>query len=309
MTLTEDWHKRIGHQRDWVWRGWQTRYTYLRSPGGYNPTNPPLMLLHGFGAAIEHWRNNIPVLSQEHTVYALDFLGFGASRKVVTDYNINLWLEQIHDFWQAFIRQPMVLVGNSLGSLVCLLAAATYPEMVRGIVMVNLPDLSLRRGTFPEPLQPFYPLVDTLERSVALLLPPAILKLLFRVVRRREVIRWLLSNLAYFDAARISDELVEIISAPPQDEGAEEAFYALFKSQKATHSFPSAQEILPNLTLPMLLIWGLQDKIVPPSLAPKLAKLNPNLKLIELDRASHCPQDECPEHFNAIVLDWLQANL
>ena len=76
------WQKRIGNQRDWVWRGWQTRYSYLRSQSdSSNLDRPPIIFIHGFGASIEHWRNNIPVIAKYCDVYALDLLGFGASRK------------------------------------------------------------------------------------------------------------------------------------------------------------------------------------------------------------------------------------
>ena len=144
MTTSVSWQQRIGSQRDWVWRGWQTRYTYFRSVQTDNALSTPVMLLHGFGTSIGHWRHNLEVLGQQHTVYALDMLGFGASRKACADYKIDLWVNQVYEFWQTFIRQPMVLVGNSIGSLVCLAAAAAHPEMVKGIVLINLPDLSLR---------------------------------------------------------------------------------------------------------------------------------------------------------------------
>lgn len=87
---------------------------------GKRKKHPPLILLHGFGASIEQWRHNISVLSQQHRVYALDLLGFGASRKAYTQYGVNLWREQIYDFWRTFIGVPAILVGNSLGSLVAL---------------------------------------------------------------------------------------------------------------------------------------------------------------------------------------------
>ena len=70
--ISSNWQKKIGSQRDWVWRGWQTRYTYVRCQSNYetregqNLQNPPILLLHGFGASIGHWRQNINVLSQKH---------------------------------------------------------------------------------------------------------------------------------------------------------------------------------------------------------------------------------------------------
>ena len=104
MNINPSWQERIGSQRDWVWRGWQTRYSYLRARGKSDDIQDlPIIFIHGFGASIEHWRNNLPVLAQNHTVYAIDLLGFGASRKANTEYSAALWTEQVHDFWQTFI--------------------------------------------------------------------------------------------------------------------------------------------------------------------------------------------------------------
>ena len=121
------WQQKVGSQRDWVWRGWQTRYTYIRPQNPYENNrakSTPLMLLHGFGASIGHWRHNLEVLGDRHTVYALDMLGFGASEKAPANYSVHLWVEQIYDFWKAFIRKPVILIGNSIGSLISLAAAA-----------------------------------------------------------------------------------------------------------------------------------------------------------------------------------------
>jgi len=309
LQATKHWHQRIGNQRDWVWRGWQTRYTYAKAGTGdaaeparrYRCQRSPLILLHGFGASIEHWRHNLPILSQQHTVYALDLLGFGASRKANVDYTVPLWVEQVHDFWQTFIRQPVVLVGNSIGSLVCLTLAATYPEMVEGIVMLSLPDVSLRQEMIPPRLQS---LVTTIENLVA---SPPLLRNLFKILRRQPFIKsW--AAIAYANKTVITEELLEILSAPAYDEGAEQTFCTLFRAVRQPEFAPPAKEVLPKLNIPILLIWGSQDRMVLPSLAPIFVKLNPNIKLVEIERAGHCPHDECPEQFNRILLDWLEEN-
>ena len=225
------WQKRIGHQRDFIWRGWQIRYSYLKSQHP-NKSNPPLILIHGFGASIEHWRKNIPVLSQKQTVYAIDLLGFGASRKARTNYSVDLWVEQIHDFWQAIIAQPAVLVGNSIGSLVCMSTAAKYPEMTKGIVMLSLLDVSVRQEILPKGLQS---LVTTIENLVA---SPFLIQSLLKVLRKPSIIsRW--AKIAYQDKTAVSDELVQILSNPAYDEGADYTLYSLFKGVRKS-GFASA---------------------------------------------------------------------
>ena len=300
MTTTPlAWQKRIGHQRELIWRGWQTRYSYLKAQQPELLPNAPLILIHGFGASIEHWRNNIPVLSQKRTVYALDLLGFGASRKARTNYTVDLWVEQLHDFWQTVVGQPAILVGNSIGSLVCMSAAAKYPEMSQGIVMLSLPDVSLRQEMLPKAIQP---IVTTVENLVA---SPLLIKSLLKILRQPSIIgRW--AKIAYQDTTAVNQELVQILAAPAYDDGADYTFYSLFQGVRKSGFAASAQEILPQLQLPILLIWGLQDRMIPPALAPGFAQLNPQIELIELEGVGHCPHDENPHQFNQIILNWLQ---
>lgn len=337
LTTSVHWHQRIGTQRDWVWRGWQTRYTYLRASGQtsyleenlpdleaepktelssyelYTPdfsvgkhssqnfkSGTPLILLHGFGASIGHWRHNLAQLAQSHTVYALDLLGFGASQKASVNYDVSLWVAQVYEFWQTFIREPVVLVGNSIGSLICLAAAAAHPDMVAGMVMISLPDPSVRAEAVPKWLQPA---IATLENIFA---SPPVLRTLFYLVRRPSLVRrWV--SFAYANPEAITDELVEILSGPAGDRGSARAFCALFKAVGSSQFGPGVKTVLPALKIPILLIWGLQDRMIPPRFARpgQFAEYNPNLKLVELENAGHCPHDECPERVNQEILNWI----
>ena len=268
MAIAADWEHRIGKQRDWVWRGWQTRFTFNLPSQPQAPSKPPLILLHGFGACIEHWRNNIPAIAEQYPVYALDLLGFGASRKISTHFCVNLWAEQVHDFWQVFIDEPVILVGNSIGSLVCVAIADCYPEMVCGMTLINLPDVSLRQKMVPQWL---LPLITTAERVVA---SPLLLKPLFQLLRRPFIIRqW--ASVAYPDATAITPELVKILTLPTQDRGAAEAFTALCQAVNRAHFSPAASAILSSLSIPILLLWGTQDRMVPIALASRFTEVNP----------------------------------
>jgi len=291
------WQERIGHQRDWLWRGWPIRYSVMLPE--HPSRKPPLILLHGFGAAIEHWRQNIPVLARDRPVYALDLLGFGGSPKADTTYSAYLWANQVYHFWQAILQEPVVIVGNSIGSLVGLTAAVEYPDMVKGLVMLSLPDVSLRQAALPPVVQP---LITRLENAIA---APWLLKCIFRLVRRPSVIqKW--ASIAYQNPGCVNPELVTIISRPPFDEGADQAFCRLAESVRSPNFAPPAHRVLPHLDIPMLLIWGQQDRMVPPLLAPKFANLNPgHIELQIWEKAGHCPQDECPEQFNQTLQAWL----
>ena len=297
--------QRLGNQRDWMWRGWQTRYTCVRSAGN---SSTPLLLMHGFGGSIGHWRHNLPELGQHHTVYALDLLGFGASEKVTASFGIELWVEQVYDFWRSLVKQPVILVGNSIGSLVALAAAAAHPEMVGGIVMLNLPDASVLE----------LPLLA--NKAIALIKPlaspalgltkwivtsPLIFDAVFWLARHPRAIRLFWARQAYAGKTAVTDELVDIFSTPAYDRNAVKALRAMVRSTaKPTRNY-TAKAVLPTLTIPMLLFWGLQDVMVPPQLAKMFVKCNPTLKLVEIENAGHCPHDECPEIVNQEILNWI----
>ncbi len=299
MIISPHWQQRVGNQRDWVWRGWLTRYTYIR-PNRPHQNTAPLILLHGFGTSIGHWRQNLSVLGEHHTVYALDMLGFGASQKAQVSYQVDLWVEQVYDFWRTFIRHPVVLVGNSIGSLVTIAAAAKHPDMVQGIVMLSLPDLSVRQESIPKLLRPA---IATIENLVA---SPLLLKTVFRFVRQPKVVkRW--AGLAYANKDAVTDELVDILVGPAQDRGSAQAFSAILKAMIGSQFSQPVKTLLPSLEIPVLLIWGQQDRMVPPAFARQFAAYNPKVQLLTLENAGHCPQDECPEEVNGAILAWMES--
>ena len=101
-----------------------------------------MVLVHGFGASSGHFRKNIPsIAAAGYRVFAPDIIGFGASAKpldaegkTAVEYSTALWRDFVVDFVKEVAlaegetsSSPVVLVGNSLGSLVALRAAAEFP--------------------------------------------------------------------------------------------------------------------------------------------------------------------------------------
>ena len=88
--------------------------------------------MHGFGASSKHWRNNSDYFAKKgYSVYSLDLIGFGNSAqpgvKEIGKLDNGVWSNQVNDFIQEVIRpktsKKIVLMGNSLGSLVALTCA------------------------------------------------------------------------------------------------------------------------------------------------------------------------------------------
>jgi pimeloyl-ACP methyl ester carboxylesterase len=291
--------RKIGNQRDWVWRGWQTRYTYQRCSDGSSEADP-VLLLHGFGASIGHWQHNLEFLADVHTVYGLDLVGWGGSRKPSITYNIDLWVDQVYDFWQTFVGRPMILVGNSIGSLVALVAAARYPEMAASLVMVSLPDLSAEQEMIPRSVQP---LVNGIKR---LILNPILLHTLFRFVSQPQIARkW--AQIAYANPDRVTDDLIDLFLTPAREREAPAAFVKIMQGMTSSNFSPNIRKLLPGMQIPMLLIWGCEDRMIPAQTAEILLELNPLLELVNLEAAGHCAHDEVPEVVNETMRNWLDA--
>ncbi|HEY9737171.1 MAG TPA: alpha/beta fold hydrolase [Trichocoleus sp.] len=289
---------RLGHQRTWYWRGWRVRYSFLMPEDPAAQENVPILLLHGFGSSLNQWRDNLLELGQHHPVYALDFLGFGASEKTAASYGTNLWSAQVFEFWQTFIGKPVVLMGHSLGALIALTSAIAHPTMVSRLVLFTLPAArqELVSGW-----------VDTLSRTVeSVFSTPLLMRPLFLFVRRPKFLKRVLQTL-YMDPSRVDDELIAHFAGPPTERGAARALCYLVRSRTAADFSPSTQELVTALQVPALLIWGAQDRVVSPAWAEKLLPLNPQLTYRAIPDGGHCLFDEKPAEVNRLVLDWIRG--
>ena len=106
---------------------------------GNNQGNPPVVFVHGFGASAFQWRYQIADLASTNRVYALDLMGFGLSDKPNISYSNEYWGQQIQDFITQVVGEPAVLVGNSLGGIMCLQAATRQPDQTLALVLINIP--------------------------------------------------------------------------------------------------------------------------------------------------------------------------
>lgn len=282
---------------DWDFKGWRSHYG-VRQAQNADTNKPPILLIHGFGAAMDQWRDNIPALAAEHTVYTIDLLGFGASEKPPTDYSIYLWVEQVLNFWQKFVGTPMIIVGNSIGALVATIAASNHPEIAEGVVTISLPDIEAFQALVPKWLQP-------LERAVKAIVNAIFIKPLFYLFRQPWMVRFVLKAIVYCDRSRVDDQLVEIIAKPARDRQAAEAFARLNRSINQPNYSPSLTQALSKLQVPLLILWGSRDRIIPPSEGKRLVQYAANASLVYLENVGHCAHDDSPERVNHEILTWL----
>lgn len=276
----------------WNWRGYSIRYTVEGS-------GHPLVLVHGFGASIGHWRKNIPVLAEGgYQVFALDLLGFGGSAKPAIDYSLELWIELLHDFWAEHILKPTVFIGNSVGGLLSLMMLAQYSEISAGAVLLNSAGGLNHR---PEELNlPLRFLMGTFAKMVS---SPVIGSFVFNQVRQKHRIRNTLRQV-YGNKEAITDELVELLYTPSNDEGAQKVFASVLTAPAGPHP----TQLLEKVERPLLVIWGEDDPWTPiqgSKIYQDLMEAGQPVQFVSIPKTGHCPQDERPEVVNPKILDWL----
>ena len=261
--------------------GYRTRALELEG----TPTEPPLILLHGWGDSADCWR---PLLRQlEHRgrrVVAVDMPGFGEAARLDRDRGV---LYQLDRFAAAAIREvagrdgrEVVVAGNSLGGCVAMRAAERAELPLAGVVPVAPAGLdmaqwftiiettpivrALLRAPVPMPETVVREAVGRAYRSLAFTKPSAVdatavSSFTRHLADRRDVIRVLATG------RRLKPEL--------QDGGC-------FR--------------LERIACPLLLVWGDADKMVYPSGAERVLREVPDACYEVIPSCGHCPQVECP---------------
>jgi pimeloyl-ACP methyl ester carboxylesterase len=293
-----DW----GEQSSFQFEGWQCHWRQLGPTGG-----EPLVLLHGFGASSGHWRANAGGLADAgFCVFAIDLLGFGLSDQPGIALDNRLWSRQLQHFLRLVVGRPAVLVGNSIGGLVALTTAVFAPQLVQALVAAPLPDPTLlspmasRSAPWKRRLQRWlvqlFSLLAPLRPLIALLRQPALLRLGIAS--------------AYAKRERIDAELVRLIQRPAARPSAARALAGMVRGMGLRPAAATAPRLLPRLQLPLLLLWGSQDRLVPPLIAQRVMQHSPAgiCELRWLTNLGHCPHDEDPQRFNQLLIEWLRRN-
>jgi pimeloyl-ACP methyl ester carboxylesterase len=251
---------------------------------------PVLVLLHGFGASTFSWREVMAPLAETATVIAFDRPAFGLTERPMrgTDawpgYNPYSYEAQPRltvGLMDVLGVDTAVLVGNSAGGTVSVLTTLAYPERIDALILVDAAVYT--GGGSPSVLRP-------------LLRTPQLDRLGPLFVRRIRSWSRDFGRSAWHDPSRIPPEFWEGYERPLQAENWDRALWELTRSAER----PALAERLDEITLPVLVITGDDDRIVPTDQSIRLAEELPNAGLVVLEACGHVPQEECPQ-------PWLEA--
>jgi pimeloyl-ACP methyl ester carboxylesterase len=255
---------------------------------------PAIILLHGFGASTFSWREVITPLSEYGTVVAFDRPAFGLTARPIpaewqgqNPYSPSAQVNILFGLMDALDIRQAVLVGNSAGGTVAMNAALTQPERVLALVLVDAAVYS--GGGAPGWVRP---LLDTPQAHH---LGP----LLVRSIGERGMD---LLDSAWHDRNRITPEIVEGYQRPLQAENWDVGLWQLTRSSRAS----DLADRLDEFTLPVLVVTGDDDRIVPTDDSLRLADEIPGAGLAVFESCGHVPQEECPEAFLQAVIPFLQ---
>ncbi len=258
---------------------------------------PALLLLHGIGNNCQTWAGVIDRLAETHTVIAPDLLGHGRSDKPRGDYSIAAYANGMRDLLSVLDIEQATVVGHSLGGGIALQFAYQFPERCQRLALVGSgglgPELSagLRAATLPGA-----ELVLTALAGVSgpLRLGMQLLERVGRATGRRRV----------GDLAEAGDALLAL-----KDIEARRAFLRTLRG--VVDARGQAVTALDRLyladSIPMLVVWGGRDPIVPALHAETVRSRVPSARVEVFDGAGHWPHLDEPERFCDVLLDFIQT--
>ena len=253
----------------------------------------PVLCLHGFGASLFSWRNFVTPLSQNYQLILIDLKGSGDSPKPPdSKYSTKDHAELIYQFILDHDLKNLTLVGNSFGGALCLLLSIMLlekePGRLRALVLID-------SGAYKQYIPWYVKLIGfPILGAAAIYLVPA------RCAAKS------ILKLAYYDPKKITAEQIAAYAAPIASPGGK---HALLETGKQIIP-PNIDELVAkykDITVPTLIIWGRQDKIISPEAGTLLDQDIPNSTLEWIDQCGHVPQEERPEATVPLVLDFLQG--
>jgi pimeloyl-ACP methyl ester carboxylesterase len=248
--------------------------------------------LHGYAGGIWNWEHQIETLGARFRLYVPDVLGQGLSAKPRIAYRAAIYLEWLGDFIESLNLKQPALAGSSMGAGLALGFALAHPDQVKKLVLISgLPPqvLNCARG-------PYLKMFSRLGSGAAFALA-------YRLLGRR-AFRILLQGIIR-DPEQITRAVIERAYHLRKQYGRS---WPLWSSLR--HLDDWEQEFVPRLeriSVPVLIIWGQNDRFFPLEVGKQLHRVIPNSGLAIVPNAGHLPMWEQPEIVNRLILEFLVA--
>ena len=259
----------------------------------YGQGDPVFVLLHGFGASLFSWHEVTAPLAEMGTVIAYDRPAFGLTERPLewdgeNPYSQESQVELAIGLMDTLGIEQAILVGNSAGGTISMLTTLKYPERVQSLILVD--PAVYAGGGAPAWSRP-------------LLGTPQMRHLGPLVARQIQTRGPELVELAWHDPAKITPEILEGYQKPLRVDNWDKALWELTISSRES----GLAERLSEFDLPVLVITGDDDRIVPTEQSLRLAEEIPNAQLAVIPQCGHVPHEECPDVFMQAVTNFLDS--
>jgi pimeloyl-ACP methyl ester carboxylesterase len=263
--------------------------TYVQKGAG-----PVLLLIHGMAGSLETWRSVIDPLARDATVLAVDLPGHGASSPGGGDYSLGSLAAGLRDVLTALGHDRATLVGHSLGGGIAMQFSYQFPEMTERLVLVSSGGLGLE--------------VNPALRAASLPGANLFLSVTAEATRRGSGLARRVFRATHASPSPGLDELVRSY-ASLADADRRSAFLATVRSVVGLNgqTVRAGDRLYLAEDLPVLLIWGAEDPIIPVEHGRAAHGLLPASTLAVFDGVRHFPHVEAPPQFVAAVQDFCAA--
>jgi len=270
---------------------------------GDGPAGTPIVFVHGLGGSHLNWCLIGPGLVDGRRAVALDLHGFGLTPGTRATATVQRNTGLLDRFVREVTGTPVILVGNSMGGLISLMQTAAAPGTVRGLVLID--------PALPPPRQ-------TPDRQVAgqflLYALPGLGELYVRAVMSRrppaQAVQRVI-ELCFADPSRADPVMLAAsIALAAERQRREHLNAAAFLDASRSLMRVVGQrhrywDMMASVRVPVLLIGGEADRLVPAASMRQAAARNPRWETVMLPGVGHTPQLEVPDDVIGTVRDWL----
>jgi pimeloyl-ACP methyl ester carboxylesterase len=252
------------------------------------PAVTPIVLLHGFDSSLLEFRRLLPLLGEQRPTWAIDLLGFGfTDRAMGADFTPAGIKAHLYATWKTLIKQPMVLVGASMGGSAAIDFALTYPEAVAQLVLID--GAGFAKGPVIAKILPWFPAIGSWAAAFL----------------SRPDVRQTVSRRAYYDDQRWvtpdADCCAALHLAMPRWQAALVDF-----TLSGGYNFLSDQ--IGRIAVPSLIIWGRHDRILGTKDATRFVQTIAGSQLVWIEDCGHVPHLEQPATTAAAILEFVHSH-
>jgi len=253
-----------------------------------------VLLLHGGGVdgAELSWKLVIPALAERFRVIAPDWPGYGLSGDAVHGMTLQELMEFCLEFMKRVNLSLAHLVGLSMGGGAALSLALNYPDRVKSLALVDSYGLA---GKVPMHWLSFW-----------LVRHPWTLRWSYAWMKKsKTLVRWSLASILKRPGS-ITPDLVKEVSRSIQDERGWRSFENFQRDEMSPTGLKTVfTDRMVELKMPVLIVHGEKDDLVPLAAARQAAGLLKNGRLVVLPNCGHWPGRDAPDEFNQTLLDFL----